>query len=67
MSGATKYRIFRKKGNGSWVKLVDTKKTTYTDKTAKKGVTYRYTIRCLSSKGKFISSYNNGSAITRSR
>ncbi len=67
VSGATKYRIFRKKGNGSWVKLVDTKKTTYTDKTAKKGVTYRYTIRCLSSKGKFISSYNNGSAITRSR
>ena len=67
VAGATKYRIFRKKGNGSWVKLVDTKSTSYTDKTAKKGVTYRYTIRCLSSKGKFISAYNNGSAITRSR
>lgn len=58
-AGAAKYRIFRRKGNGSWKKLADTKKTAYTDKTAGSGGTYSYRIRCLNSKKTaYTSSYS---------
>ena len=57
--GAAKYRIFRKTGSGNWTKLGDTTKLTYTDKTAKNGKTYTYTVRCLSTDGKtYTSAYN---------
>ena len=59
VSGAAKYRIFRKTGSGSWKKLADTNKLSFVDKTAKKNVTYSYTIRCISLDGKkFTSSFN---------
>jgi len=58
-SGATNFRVFRKTGTGSWTKIADTTSLTYTDKTAKNGVTYTYTIRCISPDGKkFYSGYN---------
>ena len=65
-AGAVKYRIFRKTGSGGWTKLYDTTALTYTDKTAKSGTKYTYTIRCISSDAKsFTSSYNTtGSTIT---
>ncbi len=45
--GAKTYRIYRKTNQSEdWVKLADVKgKTSYTDKTAKKGTTYYYTVR----------------------
>ena len=59
VAGAAKYRVFRKTGSGSWVRITDTAKTSVVDKTAKKGVTYTYTIRCISANGKsFTSAYN---------
>ena len=59
-NGASKYRIYRKSGTGSWAKLADTASLTYTDTTAKSGTKYSYTVRCLSDDGKsFTSSYNN--------
>lgn len=59
ITGATGYAIYRKTGNGKWVKLATVSgnnKTTYLDKTAKKGVTYTYTVRAVN--GKYLSYYN---------
>ncbi len=67
VAGAAKYRIFRKTGSGKWVKLCDTAKTAYTDKSVKRGATYRYTIACLNKNGKYVSARNNGSVIRRVR
>ena len=63
VAGAAKYRIMRKTGNGKWTAIATTAKATYVDKTAKNGVTYRYTIRCMNRRNKYVSSYNKGSAI----
>lgn len=69
IAGAAKYRVFRKVGSNSWVKLTDTAKLSFLDKTARKGVTYTYTIRCVTSNGKsFTSAYNTkGRSIRCSR
>ncbi len=48
VTGATGYIVYRKTGNGSWVKLATVtgnSAVSYLDKTAKKGVTYTYTVR----------------------
>ena len=65
-AGAAKYRVFRKTGTGSWAKLGDTTALTYTDKTAKSGTQYTYTVRCLNSEATaFTSSYDGtGKTIT---
>ncbi|MBR2715542.1 MAG: leucine-rich repeat protein [Ruminococcus sp.] len=69
VSGAPKYRVYRKTGSGSWSKIADVsnKYDYYVDKTAKKGVKYTYTVRCVSSNGKStVSGYDSkGLAITR--
>ena len=60
VTGATGYLVYRKTGNGKWTKIAtvtEKNKTTYLDKTAKKGVTYTYTVRAVN--GKYISSYNS--------
>ena len=63
--GNAKFRIFRKTGNGAWksIAVVSKNARSFLDKTAKRGVTYRYTMRCMNMNGKFISSYNSGAAI----
>ncbi len=52
-AGAEKYRIYRKvNGEDEWTRIATVKgasTVSYTDKTAKKGVTYRYTVRAFSS------------------
>lgn len=59
VSGASKYRVYRKNGSG-WTKLTDTTSTAYTDKTASSGKSYTYTVRCISSDGKsFTSGYSS--------
>ncbi len=64
-AGAVKYRIFRKTASTKWVKLADTTSLTCIDKSAKNGIKYYYTVRCISSDGKkFTSAYNtSGKAI----
>lgn len=58
VTGAVKYRVFRKTLNGGWKKLADTTGSSYLDKSAKNNVTYSYTIRCVSADGKkFTSGY----------
>ncbi len=61
VTGAKTYRIYRKTDlNGDWIKLADVNgKITYTDKTAKKGTTYYYTVRAFN--GSYKSSFlSNG-------
>ena len=57
--GATGYQVYRKTGNGGWVKIATVSggsKVSYLDKTAKKGVTYTYTVRAYY--GSSLSYYN---------
>ena len=59
--GSTGYYVYRKTANSGWTLVGSTKGTnnaTYVDKTAKKGVTYTYTVRAYY--GKTLSSYNSG-------
>ncbi|MCD7830537.1 MAG: S8 family serine peptidase, partial [Clostridiales bacterium] len=66
VTGAAKYRVFRKTGSGSWTKIADTTSTSYTDTTVKSGTKYTYTVRCVNSAGtSYTSSYNStGLSIT---
>ena len=58
VTGADNYEIYRKTGNGAWKKLATVKGTvtTYTDKTAKSGTTYKYTVKAKNEAG--LSKYN---------
>lgn len=57
--GAPKYRVY-KKVSGSWKKLGDTASTKYTDKSAKAGKTYTYTVRGINSNGSaFVTGYKS--------
>ena len=58
INGAAKYRVFVKTSSG-WTKVGDTTGTSLTWTGAKKGVTYTFTVRCLSADGTaYTSSYN---------
>ena len=67
--GGPYFRIFRKQAGKGWSKLADTSAVKYVDKTAKKGVRYSYTVRCISKDGKkYYSGYNvKGSTIVCKR
>ena len=58
VTGASKYRVFRKTASGSWTTLTNTTSTSFTDKTASKGTAYSYTVRCIDANGNYISSYD---------
>ena len=61
ISGHSGYYIYRKTGSSDWKKIATVGKntTSYTDKSAKKGKTYTYTIRAYSGSTK-SSYYNSG-------
>lgn len=56
-----KYRIYRKTDSTSWTKLADVTGTTYTDKTAKSGTKYTYTVKYV---GKSVISTYDKSGLT---
>lgn len=59
INGSNGYYIYRKTAGTTWTRIgtvSGVNKVTYLDKTAKKGVTYTYTVRAYS--GKTLSSYN---------
>lgn len=59
VNGATYYRVFYKReGWDTWKKIKDIMNTSYTDSNMKQDITYIYTVRCIDSKGNFISSYD---------
>ena len=56
VDGGDVYRVYRKTKNGSWKYVDSTKDTYFTDKTAKSGKTYYYTVRAKNESG--LSRYN---------
>ncbi len=63
-SGASKYRVYYLK-NGSWKALGNTTATSFTHNKLKSETKYTYTVRCLDSKGNFVSGYDkNGTSNT---
>lgn len=59
VSGAEKYRVFRKTPNGNWTTIGNTAYTNFTDIQAKKGTTYTYTVRCINNSGNsYTSAYD---------
>lgn len=66
VSGAAKYRVFRKTASSKWTKVGDTTATTLTDKKVSGGVKYTYTVRCINKNGTaFTSDYDRtGKTVT---
>ena len=64
VAGAEKYKVFRKTAGGSWVGIATTTSTSYTDKTAAKGTTYTYTVRCTTADGSTYTSSFDGTGLT---
>ena len=63
-SGASKYRVYYLK-NKSWKALGNTSATSFTHNKLKSETKYTYTVRCLNSKGNFVSGYDkNGTSNT---
>ena len=58
VDGAVKYRVMKQLPNGTFEALAKVSGTTYTDKTAVKGETYTYTVRCMDAEGKYFGDYN---------
>ena len=56
-SGASKYRVYYLK-NKSWKALGNTTATSFTHNKLKSETKYTYTVRCLDSKGNFVSGYD---------
>ena len=63
VTGATKYEVYRKTGNGSYTKIATTTKTAYTDTKAAKGKYYTYRVRAVYSSYK--SEFKTGSKTKR--
>ena len=63
VSGATGYIVYKKTGNGKWTNLGKIKGTTFTDKKAKAGVTYKYTVKAYY--GSYASAYNTSGVAVR--
>lgn len=66
VSKAEKYRVYRKTANSGWTALTTTDATSFTDKTAKSGSKYTYTVRCITENtNTYASGYNTtGKSIT---
>ncbi len=63
VKGADSYRVYRKTSSSGWKYLDSTKKTEFTDKTAKSGTTYYYTVRAKNEAG--LGSYNTKGLSTK--
>jgi len=61
ITGASGYYVYRKTANGSYSRIGTTAARSFTDKTAKSGTTYYYTVRAYS--GSNLSSFRAGSEI----
>lgn len=62
-NGINNYRIYRKTNNSGWRYIGDAYGSTYLDNSAVSGMNYTYTVRCMDSNGKLVSSYNSGKSI----
>ena len=64
-SGAAKYKVYRKDASNTvWRVIATVTGTSYTDKSAKAGVTYSYTVRGVGSDGKTLSPGYNKTGVS---
>ena len=63
ISGAEKYRVFRKSSSG-WVRVGLTSGTSYVDESVASGNSYTYTVRCTTANGNSYTSDYNHSGVT---
>ena len=64
-SGAAKYKVYRKDAvNTKWTVIATVTGTSYTDKSAKAGVKYSYTVRGVGSDGKTLSPGYNKTGVS---
>ena len=64
VKGAEKYRVFYRSANG-WTKMTDLTSTEYIDTHVNSGVSYTYTVRCISADGKtYTSDFLRNQSIT---
>ena len=61
VKGAKSYYVYRKTAGGSWQRIATTTSIKYTDKSAKKGVSYTYTVRAVS--GSSLSAYKSSAGV----
>ena len=59
VQGAAKYRVYSKNSSGGWDRIGETSSPEYLDSTVTSGNTYTYTVRCVNSKGCFVSDYDH--------
>ena len=65
VDGATGYRVFRKTSS-YWSAVGSTTSTAFVDTTAKAGVRYSYTVRCIDKYGNYTSAYDTvGKSVVR--
>ena len=62
VKGAKSYYVYRKAAGGSWQRIATTTSVKYTDKSAKKGVSYTYTVRAVN--GSSLSDYKASGSVT---
>ncbi len=58
VDGVYKYRVYRVNSDGTYTKLGDTTKTSFTTEKCTQNKIYTYTVRCFNKDGDPISSYN---------
>ena len=51
LTGAEKYRVFRRTADTDWYEIADTADAYYNDRVVDSGTTYFYTVRCISADG----------------
>lgn len=56
VEGARQYRVLRRVEGGSWIHIGDTDSLSFTDKTVEAGISYSYTVCCISRDGKKVMS-----------
>ncbi len=64
-SGAAKYRLYYLDSNNKWKNLGTTTGTSLTHDNLTTGTTYIYTVRCLDSKGNYVSGYDKNGISNR--
>ncbi|MBR6836716.1 MAG: hypothetical protein IKM72_12050 [Oscillospiraceae bacterium] len=64
MSGASKYRVYRRTADSDWAAITDTTSLTYTDTTVTEGTKYYYSVRGIRSSGYYMNALTDDYSIT---
>lgn len=64
VSGASMYRVLRKKADANWTILLDTAYTSYTDKDTTSGIRYSYLVRPMDSNRNYLNTISEPKTIS---